>query len=353
MSKLRLAILLVLMTSLIYSCTHEPINVTSSPTLFDPEVPQGLPQLINPPDNPMTVEGIALGRKLFYDSILSKNEEQSCSSCHDQQFGFGTQDQFEVGVDGNIGNRNAMPIINLAWGRDFFWDGRAVSLEEQSYEPIVNPIEMNTTWPAVESKLNASQEYVTLFENAFNLTGDIDSTHVVKALAQFMRTLISGNSRYDKWRYGNEQLTPSELNGLTIFENEVADCFHCHQLGGGLTTDNDFHNNGMDTIFTDFGLFAKSGIESDKGKFKTPTLRNISVTAPYMHDGRFFSLRDVIDHYSEHIEENSPNLDPLMELVGNGGAQLSESDKDDLEAFLMTLTDDEFLTNSDFSNPNN
>jgi cytochrome c peroxidase len=109
----------------------------------------------------------------------------------------------------------------------------------------------------------------------------------------------------------------------------------------------------MDTIFTDFGLFEKTGIESDKGKFKTPTLRNIAITAPYMHDGRFFSLRDVIDHYSEHIEENSPNLDPLMELVGNGGAQLSESDKDDLEAFLMTLTDEEFLTNSDFSNPNN
>ncbi|MFT5920443.1 MAG: cytochrome c peroxidase, partial [Granulosicoccus sp.] len=184
-------------------------------------------------------------------------------------------------------------------------------------------------------------------------TQEIDSTHVTKALAQFMRTLISGNSRYDKWRYGNEQLTAPELNGLTIFENEVADCFHCHQLGGGLTTDNDFHNNGLDTFLTDFGRFDKTGVETDKGKFKTPTLRNIAVTAPYMHDGRFFSVRDVIDHYSEHVKDNSPNLDPLMELVGNGGAQLSESDKDDLEAFLMTLTDDEFLANPDFADPNN
>lgn len=353
MSFFKSALLFLLMTTVFSSCKHEPLNVTSGPTPFDPEIPEGLPQLVSPTDNPMTVEGIALGRKLFYDPILSKNEEQSCSTCHQQQFGFSTQDQFEVGVDGDVGNRNSMPIINLAWGTDFFWDGRAGSLEEQAFGPVVNPIEMNTTWPEVETKLNAHSEYPDLFNKAFNTTADIDSILVTKALAQFMRTLISGTSRYDKWRYSNEQLTASELNGLTIFENEVADCFHCHQLGGGLTTDNDFHNNGLDTVLIDFGRFDMTGVETDKGKFKTPTLRNIAVTAPYMHDGRFFSLRDVIDHYSEHVKDNSPNLDPLMELVGNGGAQLSESDKDDLEAFLMTLTDNAFLTNPDFADPNN
>lgn len=345
-------LLLIGLTIAAVGCKEDCPEFVTTPYVVD--VPQGLPEMVIPEDNPMTVEGVTLGRKLFYDPILSKNEEQSCSSCHQQEFAFATQDQFQQGVDGQFGDRNSMALVNLAWGRDFFWDGRANSLEEQALQPVTNPIEMATTWPEVLSKLNAHDEYPQLFKSAFNVDV-IDSMDVAKAIAQFERTLVSGNSRFDAI-YNRQQgsFTDAEGRGLVLFNSEEADCFHCHGLGG-LITDNEFRNNGLDEVLTDMGRYNFTGVDSDRGKFKIPTLRNIAVTAPYMHDGRFFSLRDVIDHYSDHVQANSPNLDPLMELVANGanGAELSEADKDDLEAFLNTFTDQEFLTNPDFADPNN
>jgi cytochrome c peroxidase len=305
-----------------------------------------------PDDNPMTVEGVALGRKLFYDPLLSGDNSQSCATCHRQEFGFAEQQRFSEGIDGSFGNRNAMALINMGWNQfGFFWDGREATLEAQALKPVTNPIEMNTTWPEVEAKLNAHADYPLLFKQAFDVDR-IDSLTVAKAIAQFERTLISGNSKFDKW-YNQQilQLNDSELRGFVLYTTEAADCFHCHGLGG-LITDNRFHNNGMDQVFMDEGRYLVTGNPNDRGLFRTPTLRNIELTAPYMHDGRFFTLEEVVNHYSEHIDAASPNIDPLMELVGNGGAQLTAADKADLIAFLKTFTDQDFIANPDHSDPN-
>jgi len=323
-------------------------------TRYELQIPPGLPPMETfiPADNPMTVEGVALGRKLFYEPMLSDDNSQSCGSCHKQEYGFAEPQQVSVGIDGSVGTRNAMALINLGWNPNgFFWDGRAATLEDLVFQPVTNPIEMNTTWPEVEAKLNASEEYLELFAQAYGIEV-IDSVHVSKAIAQFLRTLISANSKFDK--YYNQQLTnltDQEIRGLVLYNSEGADCFHCHGLGG-LITDNKFRNNGLDTEFSaDEGRYLVTGVEADKGKFRVPTLRNIELTAPYMHDGRFFTLEEVVDQYSEHVQL-SETVDPLMELVGFGGAQLTEDEKQDLVAFLRTFTDEEFANNPDFSDPN-
>jgi len=335
------------------SCKPDPDPVDYVTTPYVLNIPQGLPPMDSfiPADNPMTVEGVALGRKLFYDPILSGDNSQSCSSCHVQEKGFSDPDQFSEGINGDFGNRNSMPIVNLGWNQfGFFWDGRSITLEEQALDPVVNPIEMNATWPEVEAKLNAHSEYPELFRKAFNVDR-IDSLAVAKAIAQFERTLISGNSKFDRF-YNQQagQLSDAELRGLTLYITEAADCFHCHGLGG-LITDNRFRNNGLDVAFSDSGRYNVTQDVADIGKFRTPTLRNIELTAPYMHDGRFFTLEQVVDHYSDHVQI-SETVDPLMELVGFGGAQLSVQDKADLVAFLKTFTDTEFINNEDHSNPN-
>jgi cytochrome c peroxidase len=336
----------------ISSCDTEPEEYI--PTPYTLEIPAGLPPMDQflPANNPMTVEGVALGRRLFYDPILSGNDNQACADCHAQEDGFSDSRPFSEGITGEQGNRNAMAIINLGWNQfGFFWDGRASTLEEQALDPVVNPIEMNATWPEVEAKLNSHSDYPALFKQAYGIDV-IDSLHVAKAIAQFERTLISGNSRFDKW-YNQQamQLTEQEIRGFVLYTTEQADCFHCHGLGG-LITDNRYHNNGMDNDFSaDQGRYLVTGSAVDKGKFRTPTLRNIELTAPYMHDSRFFTLEQVVEHYSEHVIQ-SATLDPLMELVGVGGAQLTQTEKEDLVAFLKTFTDTEFINNPEFSNPN-
>ena len=338
----------------IASCNQDDDQPDYIPTPYELKIPQGLPPVESfiPDDNPMTVEGVALGRKLFYDPLLSDDNTQSCGSCHLQERGFSDPRQFSIGIDGSVGTRQSMALINLAWAQNgLFWDGRAGTLEELIFEPVVNPIEMNTTWPEVEAKLNGDADYVLEFKQAYNINY-IDSVHVTKAIAQFIRTLISGNSKFDK--FYNQQaisLSEQELRGLTLYNSEGADCFHCHGLGG-LITDNRYRNNGLDTDFSsDEGRYLVTGNDADKGKFRVPTLRNIELTAPYMHDGRFFTLEQVIDHYSDHVQL-SPTIDPLMELVGSGGAQLTSQEKADLLAFLKTFTDEEFVNNPEFSDPN-
>lgn len=341
---LPLALLLILTLT---SCgTEQYVGPEANILVFRPD---GFPSLQIPDDNPITQAGVDLGRRLFYDPILSDDSTQSCSSCHNQAFGFTDNgERWSVGIDGIEGDRNAMQIINLMWAEEFFWDGRSVGLEAQALEPVINPIEMHEEWPDVVEKLNAHSLYPKYFEQAFG-PKSISKENAAKAIAQFERTLISANAKYHKWRYGKSggELTEQEERGRVIFFGEKAECFHCHL---DMTfTDNQFHNNGLDRIFDEDneGRFAITGAQEDMGAFRTPTLVNIAVTAPYMHDGRFQTLEEVVDFYSEEVQY-SIFLDPLIRPTG---FDLTDQEKEDLVAFLHTLTDEEFLTNPDFSDP--
>ncbi|WP_170324220.1 cytochrome-c peroxidase [Polaribacter vadi] len=305
---------------------------------------------IIPTNNPLTEEGVALGKKLFFDKILSADETKSCASCHNPKSAFSDNQQFSLGIDGEFGFRNAMPLFNLAWNFDdrFNWDGSAFGLENQAFEPVSNPIELHANWKNIAKKMQNHPEYPNLFLRAFG-TATIDSTLITKAITQFERTLISGNSKFDQFLLGNETLTPEEENGFNVFMDEAkGDCFHCHGSNNNpLWTDNQFHNNGLDSNFTDVGLSKITGDPADNGKFKSPSLRNLAFTAPYMHDGRFATLEEVINHYSEGLKP-SATIDPLMKKIDKGGVHLSTKDKTDLKAFLLSLTDLEFVNNTAF-----
>jgi cytochrome c peroxidase len=288
--------------------------------------------MIIPEDNPTTIEGITLGKKLFNDPLLSGDGTQACVSCHIHSANFSDTNQFSTGIDGLEGNRNASTIVNAGWNTSNFWDGRAITLEEQAFGPVINPIEMHNTWRNVESTLNGNSEYLLLFKKAFNIDY-IDSNYVVKAIAQFERSLVSSNSKFDKFYRGEGSLTPSELNGYAIYNSEQGDCFHCH--GTLLFTDNLFHNNGLDSEepFTDIGLAEVTNNPSDNGKFKTPSLRNVEYSAPYMHDGRFSTLEQVVAHYNEGGHYTS-TIDPLMKKLGVG-LQLTNQELSDLISFSI------------------
>lgn len=347
----------ILCSLFVISCSNsDDVKYVATPLGLEiPELfSQNLIAPVIPVSNPQTAEGVALGRKLFFDPILSANGTQACADCHRPQNAFSDPRQFSVGIDGISGSRNSMPLQNLAWNfnEKFFWDGRANTLEEQIFEPVTNPIEMNNTWPQAEASLKNHPEYPQLFKEAFD-GATIDSVLVSKAIAQFLRTLISGNSRFDRHLLGEPILTPQELNGFNVFmDEERGDCFHCHGNSfNPLWTDNTFHNNGLDETFADLGLGNITGDPRDNGKFKAPSLRNLAFTAPYMHDGRFATLDEVINHYSEGLVF-SETIDPLMKAVAQGGVQLSEEDKADLKAFLLSLSEPEFTNNPDFQNPN-
>jgi len=339
---------LFLTISILFSCKKDlPIDTLTpyQTTPFTIVVPPGFPNMYIPDNNSMTMEGVALGKKLFHDPILSGDGSQSCASCHLQSAAFSDTNRFSKGIDGSFGDRNASTIVNAGWNTSNFWDGRAITLEDQAFDPVVNPIEMNNSWENVENTLNADVTYKELFRKAFNIN-KIDSTHVVMAIAQFERTLISANSRYDKYLRQEIQLTSSELNGYVIFNTEKGDCFHCH--GTEMFMDNLFHNNGLDSEpFLDIGLAIVTGLNSDNGKFKTPTLRNIEFSSPYMHDGRFSTLEEVIEHYNSGGNHSS-TVDPLMKKLGVG-LELTNQEKQDLIAFLKTLSDSEFITNPVFT----
>jgi cytochrome c peroxidase len=316
-----------------------------NPTYIQLEKPKGFPQAEIPEDNPMTEEGIALGKKLFYDPILSGNNTLSCADCHFQAKSFSDPAQFSVGIEGVLGNMNASTIINPAWNTSNFWDGRAITLEDQAFGPVTSFIELHSpSWEQVAQELMNNAEYRSMFRDAFN-TEKIDSNHVVKAIAQFERTLISADSKFDKFLDYRASLTPSELRGKEIFDTEKGDCFHCHSYP--LFTSNAFHNNGLDIESEmDNGRYNVTKDINDIGKFKSPTLRNIELTAPYMHDGRFQTLEEVVEHYN-FGGHNSSTIDPLMKKVGIG-LGLSTQNKEDLINFLKTLTDTTFINNPEF-----
>tara|TARA_B100000780_G_C21120877_1_gene454021 strand:+ start:2737 stop:3705 length:969 start_codon:yes stop_codon:yes gene_type:complete len=318
-----------------------------------------------PADNQMTEEGIQLGRLLFWETSLSLDHSISCGSCHAPSSNFSDPNQFSVGVNGLTGNRNASVIVNLGWSSSFFWDGRAMTLEEQIREPIEHPLEMNVAWEVVVDRLLnddfGTLDYPQMFFDAFG-TEIISEDLAVKAIAQFVRTMISADSKFDKWRRGETDLSDLEYLGYQLFRKEGgdpevspggefgADCFHCHGEAGLQFSDYLFHNNGLDPSFeTDPGRVNVTGFALDSGLFKTPTLRNVALSAPYMHDGRFNSLDEVVEHYNSGGVSSS-TIDTFMKYT-TGGLQLAPQQKEALVAFLHTLTDTTFIQNPKFRNP--
>ena len=310
-------------------------------------------------NNPPTKEGVALGRMLFYEKMLSKDGTQACASCHLQSHGFTDTARFSIGVEGKQGGRQAMSVFNTAWHtNEFFWDGRAHLLRDQSLMPIQDPLEMNETLENVVAKLSESKTYQDQFFRAFN-SEEVTSEKMSLALEQFMNTIVSNQSKYDKYLAGEVSLTASEERGRELFflefneflpDQSGADCAHCH--GGFNFSNRLYSNNGLDAEgnFADYGREKATKKISDRAKFKIPSLRNIELTAPYMHDGRFNTLEEVIDHYNSNVKESS-TLDPALRPTISTGLRLTEQDKKDLVAFLKTLTDPTLATDERYSSP--
>lgn len=302
------------------------------------------PALALPADNPLTEEGVALGRALFHDARLSINNTQSCASCHQQPAAFSDSRRVSQGAAGGQGKRQSMPLFNLGWATGFFWDGRAATLREQVLMPVQDPHEMNESLKTVTKKI---EDLAPLFRSAFG-EPEITPSRMALALEQYLLTLISQESRFDLAVRKQASLTEEEKHGLQLFVTEFdparglrgADCFHCH--GGTLFTDHQYKNNGLPGSATDQGRMAVTGNPADLGKFKTPSLRNIAVTAPYMHDGRFSTLEEVVEHYSSGVQR-SETLDPNLAKHPDAGLQLTTAEKRALVAFLKTLTDERFV----------
>ena len=321
-----------------------------------------------PPDNPLTDESVALGRRLFYDPKLSNNGQISCATCHRQSLAFTDGLARSLGVSGKPLAFNSMSLVNLMWGpRHFFWDGRSPSLENQALQPIEHKDEMGRNIDELVSQLKQDKVYQTLFNQAF---GSITAINIAKALASFQRTLISSNSRYDQYLRGELSLSAEEEQGRKLFmahpDTKVSlrggNCIDCHSQfltsGFGSAFDG-FSNNGLDNDEDlQEGLYTFTKREEHKGLFKAPTLRNIAVTAPYMHDGRFKSLKEVLAHYNGGIKRSQTLSLLIIEAdnipkskIDHISLNLNQDEVTAIIAFLHTLTDELFLTNNDFSDP--
>ena len=309
--------------------------------------------------NVLTKQGVFLGRMLFYEPKLSSNNLVSCGSCHQQKLAFTDGQSFSMGVGKVPTTRNSMSLANLLWGRSFFWDGRANSLEGQVIEPITHPNEMGESMENVARKLQKTTLYPPLFKKVFG-TDTVTGEQIVKAIAQFERTLISADSKYDYYLQGKYTPTLDESNGMSLFfTNSMAEkgirganCGHCHT--GPKMFSELFHNNGLDSIPSDIGREKFTGLAIDNGRFRAVSLRNIALTAPYMHDGRFKTLNEVLDHYSDHIKQSatlSPFLQRTVNNMGGSTIHLSAKEKSDMIAFLQMLTDETFINDPRFSNP--
>ncbi len=329
-------------------------------TIFDAKL--GMPIL--PSDNPFTEEGIYLGRMLFYDPILSFDSSISCGSCHKQEHAFSDGGKvLSNGVFGLKTGRNTPPIFNLAYNKKFFWDARQNTLRELVFEPIQAHNEMAMTLPLLDKRLARTARYKDQFLKAFNREPNVFDMSL--ALEQFMLSIVSYQSRYNEFFPGKfSKLTTLEgegallFNGLVQFDDVTgltsgADCFHCHGSAKAQIQDpttGGLANNGLDSVLRDLGYGAITGRTSDRGLFKTPSLLNIEVTGPYMHDGRFATLEQVIDHYSDKVHFNSPNFSPMMSH-DNRHMNLTMAQKQALKAFLLSMTDTAFLKNPKYSNP--
>lgn len=345
-------------------------DIAHSPTPYDFPTPIFFPEPSLPADNPLTHEGVELGRRLFYDPILSADSTMSCGSCHNPATSFADNLKTPLGIDGEAGPRNTMPLINLAFvpSLEFNWDGKFPDLATQAIEPVENPIELHEDWDNVEEKFRNHPTYPEYFRKAFGIENSKDITRdlVTRAIEQFELTLVSSDSYYDRAVVRIEPgvfLSDNEFRGMALFQDEGADttfakdaqCWHCHSFGTSqietiLFTDGSFKNNGLDSVgslteFEDLGRGAITGDLGDNGLFRVPTLRNIALTAPYMHDGRFATLEEVIDHYADGGHP-APNVDANIPSI-----DLNEQDKADIIAFLHTLTDTIFTQNPAYQNP--
>jgi cytochrome c peroxidase len=336
--------------SQVLSSVPQTSNAPPVKPLYLPEkfVPHGfvmgstfpIPDL--PRDNPLIEERVALGEKLFHETALSRDGSISCSSCHRQPGTFSDPRRFSLGVRAQSGKRHAMPLFNLAWKTAFFWDGRAPSLRAAALDPIQDPTEMDETLDRVPAKLGANPAYPPLFRAAFGSV-EITPEKVGLALEQYLLTLTAYNSKFDLAMRGKATFTGEEKRGLELFMTEYdprtgqhgADCFHCH--GGPLFTDNQFHNNGLVPDEADPGRFLVTHNEADRNKFATPSLRNVALTGPYMHDGRYTTLEEVVAHYNTGVQR-TPTLDPNLAKHPLEGLQLSAADQRALVAFLKTLS---------------
>jgi cytochrome c peroxidase len=299
------------------------IEIAPNATPYRLTISQFAPRPDLPRDNPLTGEGVTLGSKLFFDRRLSANNSESCAICHNPHLAFSQPRRFSRGADGDIGTRNAMALENLAWKDSFFWDGRAATLREQVLQPIQNPIEMHESLASAVAKISADEDYHRLFANAFGLP-EITSDKIARALEQFLLVQVSFDSKFDRVMNGAAKFTDEEARGYVLFNTEYdpyhgqygADCFHCH--GGPLFQSQSFANNGLDSVFRDLGRYKVTERAGDEGKFAVPTLRNVAVTAPYMHDGRFQTLEQVVEHYCTGMKR-SPTLDPKLAKHPDGG----------------------------------
>lgn len=314
---------------------------------YFPEIPIKNQVLVNS-------EEAKIGRYLFYDPILRRDSSFSCSSCHQQKFSFGDSISFSKGLDGELTKRNTMPLFNLLWYEKYFWDGRANTIEEQAFEPLQTHSEMDLNWLIAASRITNSSFYKPLIDKVFGST-IIDSNLIVKLIGQFERTLISQNSKFDRVVRGETSLTKKEYFGFELMNDQVkGKCLHCH------TTDQDvlgtigkFKNNGLVSAeklsdYEDQGLGGVTNKDADYGKFKVPSIRNLGFSAPYMHDGRFKTLKEVLDFYDN--PNASLNVDSKIEQH-LGGANLNEAEKEAIIAFLNTLNDSSFISSSKLSNP--
>lgn len=293
--------------------------------------------------NPLTEEGFQLGRNLFYDPILSKDNTISCSSCHLQATGFTHVDHdLSHGIEGKIGTRNSLTLQNLAWSKYFMWDGGVNHLDMQALAPITSEVEMNESLQNVVDKLQNSEKYSDLYLKAFG-TNKITGQLTLKAISQFVVCLQTSNSKYDKVIRHEEKFTEIEQKGYDLFKTN---CASCHQEP--LFTNNSFQNNGLsiDETLNDFGRMKITKNQKDSLKFKVPTLRNVQFTYPYMHDGRFKTLNEVVKHYNSGIQKSKTLSEKLQKPMN-----LSDNERTEIVAFLKTLTDKEFLFNPRFSYP--
>jgi len=344
------------------SCTPEDkkegdlSGIVYSPTPHVLDLPAHFPAMNIPADNPLTEEGISLGRHLFYDPILSADSTMSCASCHLPEFAFTDARAVSTGIDGVAGKRSSMSLINIGFAnRGLFWDGRIQTLEEQALLPIEDPIELHNTWPELVYKLKAHPKYPRMFREAFGIStsNQITKELASKAIAQFERTIISKDSKFDRIMEGKEIYSDLELIGYGLYFDDDPDlpdteCGHCHNIPLG--TSDDYFNNGITESatldgFPDAGRGKFTGSRADNGKFRAPTLRNIAHSAPYMHDGRFATLDEVIQHYKSG-GQSSPNKDPLLHPL-----QLNSFHIKALKAFIATLEDTAFYNNPKLQNP--
>ena len=344
-------LVMLCMALLFGSCKPDDPDIIIKKVIVDTaliSVSSEMPPLVNFPDNKLSKAGIELGRFLFYDKLLSEDNTLSCGSCHNQAMAFtDNHKKLSEGTQKKLGDRNAMPTFNLMWLDSFFWDSRAARLNQLALMPIKNPLELNTTPEAVVAKLKLVPDYRLKFKNAFG-NDSITPEKLALALEQFLVSMVSDNSRFDKAKRGELKLSGDEQRGFEVASQKG--CFNCHKTS--LFTDNLSHNTGLDLIITDKGLGGFTGKYNQEGKFKTPSLRNVALTAPYMHDGRFETLEKVIEFYDHEVIDNLGARNISLDFIEQGTRnRISPSDTKAVVAFLNSLTDINLVTNPKFSDP--